>query len=143
MDCEIRIVKAVPEPDFTALYREAGWWTEPEPPGFIGPLVAGSTAVAAAFAPDGRMIGMGRAISDGCSDAYIQDVVVLREFRRRGIGGAIIQALIRELQSRGIDWIGLVGQPGTRSFYEQLGFAELKDHLPMRLRDGVWDRPQS
>lgn len=132
MNCEIRIVQAVPEADFTALYRDAGWWAEPIPPGFIAPLVTGSTAFAAAFDPAGRMIGMGRAISDGCSDAYIQDVVVLREFRQQGIGAAIIRALIGELQARGIDWIGLVGQPGTRAFYERLGFAELKDHLPMK-----------
>ena len=31
---------------------------------------------------------MGRAISDGCSDAYIQDVVVYSEFRGQGIGGS-------------------------------------------------------
>jgi spermidine synthase len=135
MDCAIRIVKAVPEADFTALYRDAGWWEENFSPDFIAPLVAGSTAVAAAFTPDGRMIGMGRALSDGTSDAYIQDVVVLREFRRQGIGADIIRALIGELRRRGVDWIGLIGQPGTRSFYENLGFAEMKDHLPMKLKN--------
>jgi spermidine synthase len=134
MDCEIHIVKAVPAADFTALYCEAGWWEEGFSPDFIAPLVTGSTAVAAAFAPDGRMIGMGRALSDGSSDAYIQDVVVLHEFRRQGIGAGIIRALIGELRRRGVDWIGLIGQPGTRSFYEQLGFVEMKDHLPMRLK---------
>jgi spermidine synthase len=137
MDCEIRIVGTVPVEDFVALYLEAGWWEEGYTPDFIAPLVAGSTAVAAAFAPDGRMVGMGRALSDGSSDAYIQDVVVRREFRRQGIGAAIIRALIAELRRRGIDWISLVGQPGTRSFYEGLGFVEMKDHLPMRLRDGA------
>ena len=135
MDCEIRIVKIVPPADFTALYRDAGWWEEDYSPEFIAPLVAGSTAVAAAFTPEGRMIGMGRALSDGSSDAYIQDVVVLHEFRRQGIGADIIRTLIGELRRRGVDWIGLIGQPGTRSFYEHLGFAEMKDHLPMRLKD--------
>ena len=31
----------------------------------------------AAIDPDGRWIGMGRIISDGVSDAYLQDIIVL------------------------------------------------------------------
>jgi aralkylamine N-acetyltransferase len=33
-----------------------------------------------------KMIGMGRALSDLTSDAYIQDVTVLKAFRGKGIG---------------------------------------------------------
>ena len=33
-----------------------------------------------------HLIGMGRVISDGTSDGYLQDVIVLPEFRKLGIG---------------------------------------------------------
>ena len=68
-------------------------------------------------------MGMGRALSDGCSDAYIQDVVVDPGFRGRGIGGKIVMFLVGELRARGVDWIALVGEPGTEAFYRSLGFA--------------------
>ena len=78
---------------------------------------------------------MGRALSDMASDAYIQDVAVLNEFQGRGIGKKIIQTLITELQKNGVDWIGLIAQPGTSGFYENLGFQVLEGHVPLKLKD--------
>jgi ribosomal protein S18 acetylase RimI-like enzyme len=65
---------------------------------------------------------MGRVISDGASDGYIQDVVVLPEFRGRGIGREIIRRLTDRCVAAGLTWIGLVAEPGTQKFYETLGF---------------------
>ncbi|MCK5845698.1 MAG: GNAT family N-acetyltransferase, partial [Victivallales bacterium] len=116
-------------------YKDAGWWEGKydSDASFIQKLVAGSHLFAAALDVNGRMIGMGRTISDGCSDAYIQDVVVLSEFRGRGIGGKIIRTLLTELRNRGVDWIGLIGEPGTKLFYEKQGFTVMKCHIPMKL----------
>ncbi len=79
-----------------------------------------------------KLIGMGRALSDLVSDAYIQDVTVLKEYRGRGIGKDIIQTLIKTLKENNVDWIGLVAEPGTSFFYEPLGFETLKDHVPLK-----------
>jgi spermidine synthase len=81
------------------------------------------------------MIGMGRALSDLSSDAYIQDVVVLRDYRGQGIGRQIIRTLITGLRAHGVDWIGLIGEPGTHRFYESLGFWPMSGHTPYRLKD--------
>lgn len=131
---EIKVVKKVPVEEFKALYMDAGWWKSEydSDTRFIAKLAKGSECFVAAFY-DGKMIGMGRAISDGCSDAYIQDVVVLSEFRKRGIARAIINKIVSELESRGVDWIGLVAQPGTEKFYEALSFEKMEDHVPMLL----------
>ncbi|HSL60885.1 MAG TPA: GNAT family N-acetyltransferase, partial [Desulfotignum sp.] len=80
-------------------------------------------------------IGMGRALSDLVSDAYIQDVTVLRAFRGKGIGTKIIRLLIAGLKDHRVDWIGLIGEPNTRVFYENLGFREMPGHVPYRLKD--------
>jgi spermidine synthase len=136
MTIEIKFVETVNEQEFIALYKDAGWWLEEynENTSFIANLVTDSHLFAAAFKNDGTMIGMGRVISDGCSDAYIQDVVVLREFRSKGIGGKIISTITSKLTEEGIDWIGLIGEPGTESFYEKLGFNTLKNHIPMKYK---------
>jgi spermidine synthase len=76
------------------------------------------------------MIGMGRVLSDGISDAYIQDVTVLPGYRGRGIGGRIIAHLLQKLQAERIEWIGLIGEPGTRDFYENLGFKKMEGFEP-------------
>jgi len=132
---KIKLVQNVNREEFKALYRDAGWWFD-EYDGdtsFIEGIVGGSFLFAAAFSPDGKMIGMGRVLSDGCSDAYIQDVVVLKDFRGKGTGGQIITFLISELKERGIDWIGLIGEPGTENFYTRIGFRKLEKHIPMKL----------
>lgn len=107
--------------DAAGLYRLAEWVDKNDDCAFLETALGNSCAVAAAY--DGtRLIGMGRALGDGVSDAYIQDVVVAAEYRKRGIGGALVRALVAELRRRGVDWIGLVGAPGTENFYRSLGF---------------------
>ncbi len=136
-EVEIRILNAVDRAAVETLYRQAGWWQENDQTAdgnaWMDALVRGSFCFAGAFAA-GEMVGMGRAISDGASDAYIQDVTVLRAYRGRGIGAAIIRRLCRELRSRRIHWIGLVAEPGTQAFYRRLGFAEMAGHVPMLLK---------
>ena len=104
-------------------YISAGWITKEDDTSFLLPALRGSTLVAGAFS-DGKIIGIARAISDGCSDAYIQDVVVSPDFRGQGIGRRLIETLVDNLKNRGIDWIALVGEPGTEDFYRKLGWKE-------------------
>jgi len=123
MNLEFRIETGF-SPEFlraaARLYRLAGWVEEDDLCEFLGAALGNSCAVCAAYC-DGKFAGMGRALGDGVSDAYIQDVVVDPEFRRRGVGSGIVRALTSELRRRGVDWIGLVGAPGTEAFYRALG----------------------
>ena len=131
----IKIIKAASMEELTQLYKEAGWWqpsydSEPE---FLNYIVKDSAIFVGAFL-DKKLIGMGRALSDLASDAYIQDIAVLKEFRGKGIGKKIIQTLIEKLKENNVDWIGLVAQPGTSSFYMELGFEILEDHVPLKYK---------
>ncbi len=78
-----------------------------------------------------EIIGMGRVISDGASDAYIQDVTVTKAYRGKGIGSSIIQRLLLALKKTGLEWVGLVAENNSRGFYEKLGFVAMKDAVPM------------
>ncbi len=77
-DIHIAIVSSWDEEEIVALYRAGGWWEDSFDPAGIPALIRGSFAfVVAADTKTGQAVGMGRALSDGVSDAYIQDLVVL------------------------------------------------------------------
>lgn len=113
--------------DAARLYQIAGWSGEEEAMGFLGKMFKGSFAVCSAWC-DGRAVGFARALSDGVSDGYIQDVIVDPGFRKQGIGGALVKGLVDELHRNGVVWVGLVGVPGTEKFYRELGFTAQEGH---------------
>jgi GNAT superfamily N-acetyltransferase len=127
------VVQAVAVDAVVDLYKAGGWWREePGAREVIPRMVTGSFCfMVAREAEGGRIVGMGRAISDGCSDAYIQDVVVLHPWRRHGIGRELVSRLARYCADRQLAWIGLVAEPGTQAFYASLGFGALEGYQPM------------
>jgi ribosomal protein S18 acetylase RimI-like enzyme len=135
-EIEIKVITAAGHNAVKKLYQEAGWWQDNDETAdgcaWIDTLVKQSFCFAGAFYGN-EMIGMGRAISDGISDAYIQDVTVLKEFRGHGLGARIIQKITAFLKERRIGWIGLIAEPGTQSFYQRLGFAVMEGYAPMLL----------
>jgi ribosomal protein S18 acetylase RimI-like enzyme len=128
----IRKVRTWPEEEIEDLYREAGWWKEEWDASQIGSLIGGSFVFLVAIdTTSGTAVGMGRAISDGVSDAYLQDFVVHSAWRGRGIGSRMLRSLVEECQHAGIGWIGCIAEPGTESFYTSLGFERMEGHVPM------------
>jgi len=133
MSLRYEVVRAWPTDDVVALYEAGGWWREGAAArAAVAPMIAGSFAFVVVCDGD-RAVGMGRAISDGASDAYLQDVVVLPSHRGRGIGGEVLARLARHCRERGVTWIGLVAEPGTTAFYARLGFRALEGYVAMRL----------
>ncbi len=135
-EIEIRLVRTATVLDMIALYKDAGWWEDAydRDHGFLKKIPEGSALFAGAFMGK-KMIGMGRVLSDRSSDAYIQDIVVLKPYQGRGLGKKIVQKLIRGLKEMGVDWIGLIAEPGTNPFYENLGFREMKGYVPFKLEE--------
>lgn len=136
-----KIVKKVNRNEFVRLYKEAGWWKAKYSKNlsFIDKIVKNSFCFVGVFYKNG-MIGMGRSICDKISDAYIQDVTVLKKFRGKKIGRKIILKIINYLKLHNIEWIGIVAEPGTQSFYKDLGFETLKDYKPMLFEAGQYKR---
>jgi ribosomal protein S18 acetylase RimI-like enzyme len=135
-EINIKVIQRVDRDSVKKLYQQAGWWNgdddSRENDSWIDDLVAGSFCFVGAFA-GGEMVGMGRAISDGVSDAYVQDVTVLGEFRGMGLGARIIDEITAFLRGRRIGWIGLIAEPGTQVFYGRRGFTVMDGYSPMLL----------
>jgi GNAT superfamily N-acetyltransferase len=125
-DIEIKLVQSWPTEEIVELYRVGDWWKGNCDPADIPFLISGSFAFAVAVEKSiEKAIGMGRAISDGVSDAWIQDVVVFDDWRGKGIGRNIIKTLLDYCLEKKLTWIGLVAEPDTRDFYLPLGVREL------------------
>jgi GNAT superfamily N-acetyltransferase len=114
------------------LYKAGGWWKETYDPALLPHLVRSSFCFAVGVhRPSGRTVGMGRLISDGVSDGYIQDLVVLPQYRGIGIGRAIVRRLVDFGLSAGVTWIALIAKPGAEPFYECMGFSPMAGFIPM------------
>ncbi len=131
----VQLVQAWDGNEIANLYRAGGWWKEEYDPKELSRLILGSFLfVVAADLKTGRAVGMGRVIADGVSDGYIQDLVVLPEYRKTGIGARIVSILVKKCVERGISWIGLIAEPGTENFYLPFGFHPLEGHTPLIFR---------
>ena len=133
---EIKIVEKWPQDEIMELYKTGGWWKDTYNASSLKYLIKGSFAFAVAIDSNSKKaIGMGRLISDGISDAYIQDLIVIPTFRKKGIGKQIAQTLIDYCKKRKINWLGLISEPNQDGFYKKLGFKIMEKHTPM-LYDG-------
>ena len=81
---------------------------------------------------ENKIIGCGRIIGDGGIYFYIQDIIVLPEFQRKGIGGRIMDAIMEYLRAQAPDgaFIGLMAAKGVSKFYERYGFQKRPSDAP-------------
>ena len=73
---------------------------------------------AIAYDADGKAIGTGRLLPDG----HIGRMAVVKDWRRRGIGAAILEALTAEARKRGHTEVLLSAQLQAAEFYRNYGF---------------------
>ena len=75
---------------------------------------------------DGELVGMGRLVGDGAMYWYLQEIIVLPEYQKQGIGTQIVNHLVdyavKNSSTGKFTSIGGVSAKGKESFYEKLGF---------------------
>ncbi|MEU7475600.1 GNAT family N-acetyltransferase [Lentzea sp. NPDC042327] len=81
--------------------------------------------VRAIHAESGETVGMGRVLSDGGWYFHIIDMAVLPRHQRKGIGDAIMTALLDRIGDHSPDaYVSLLADPPGRRLYERHGFTE-------------------
>src|SRR5262245_28609164 len=80
---------------------------------------------ALASEPGGRIVGTGRLLPVG----HIGRMAVLRDWRGRGVGGAILGALVDRAVARGMRRLVLNAQTHAVPFYARHGFAAFGDEF--------------
>lgn len=68
------------------------------------------------------LIGYIDCVSNGVTDAYIQDLMVHPDYQRRGIGTELMTMMINYLKQRHIYMISVVFEENLKPFYEKFGF---------------------
>jgi predicted GNAT family N-acyltransferase len=67
---------------------------------------------------EGRAIGTARLLPEG----RIGRMAVIRKWRRRGVGGAMLERLVAEAAAAGMRRVELASQVHAAAFYERYGF---------------------
>ena len=120
-DITIAPMRSYDEGAVLALYAAVGWTNYTQRPEMLRRAFAGSLCTLCAY-DGGRIAGLVRAVGDGASVFYVQDLLVLPEYQRRGLGSR----LLRELLARYPDVYQTVlltdDTPEHAAFYEHAGF---------------------
>jgi len=88
------------------------------PPGIELDDMDAKSVHAIAYTPDGQAVGTGRLLPDG----HIGRMAVVKEWRRQGVGAAILEALVEEARRRGHAEVVLSAQLQAAEFYRNHGF---------------------
>lgn len=123
---EIKPYAAYDEAEIARLYADAGWTAYTRGLPALREGFARSLCVLAAY-EDGELLGLLRAVGDGATIVYIQDILVFREHRRRGVGTALLQSALEQYGH--VRQIVLITDdtPETTAFYRAAGFRELAE----------------
>ena len=110
-----------------------GW---PSPPSLDRrlELLRRSDAVSLAY-DEGSLVGFATAISDGVLAAYIPFLEVLPSHQRRGIGTALIERLLAQLDD--LYMVDVSCDAPLEPFYAQLGFSTLDRAMGLRRREKI------
>ena len=95
-------------------------------------LLAGSDAVVSLWRGK-RLVGFGRATSDGFSRAVLWDIVVAGDLQGHGLGRRVIEELLHTPPVVGVERVFLMTTKSA-GFYRQLGFQDANPQQLMVLR---------
>lgn len=103
------------------LYRSVGWTNYTDKPDMLRNAFEHSLAILAAY--DGETLtGLIRVVGDGYSIIYIQDIIVLPEYQRRGIGTLLLKTVLTKYREVYQKVLMTDNTEKTISFYKSVGF---------------------
>lgn len=73
-----------------------------------------------------KQVAFGRVVTDLATFGYLRDVVVLPEYRGKGYGKAIVEAIVTRLRGEGVSAM-MLGTSDAHSLYEKYGFKLVGD----------------
>ncbi len=104
------------------LHEDAYWSRWRDRATFEGQLDVSWRVVGAYERGTGAQVGFARAISDGCSMAYLADVFVLAAHRGHGLGHALVETMIDRGPGARFRW--MLHTADAQGLYTAHGFGE-------------------
>lgn len=109
-----------------SLYADAGWAAYTHAPEQLRCACEKSLCCLTAWQDD-QLIGLIRAVGDGETILYIQDLLVHSRFRRRGIGSRLLQAILAEFPHVRQKVLIADDSPELDPFYRSAGFSPAEE----------------
>lgn len=116
---EITLVDVLP------IYEAVGWTNYTHNPEMLEVAYTNSLHVLAAFNEKGILVGVLRAVGDGASILFIQDILVTPEYQHQGIGTKLLQQTLEKYKNVYQIQLATDNSMKTISFYESNGFTSL------------------
>ena len=114
------------EDEMLSLYSDAGWASYTRYMSVLRKGFENSLLVLAAY-DDSRLMGIIRAVGDGATIVFVQDILVFNQYQRKGVGTALLKEVLARFGD--VRQISLVtdNTPKTTAFYRSIGFKELSE----------------
>ena len=105
------------------LFRDNSFWAAGRSQTDLHRMLRGSEAAVSAWQGQ-RLVGFGRATSDGIYRAVLWDVVVIRDQEGQGLGRRLVETLLLAAPVASAERVYLM-TTNSKGFYERLGFQEV------------------
>lgn len=123
---EIREYRQYDEREILLLYASVGWTAYTDQPETLRRGFENSLLTLAAY-EENRLIGVLRAVGDGQTIVFVQDLLILPEYQRRGVGTALLRELLaRYPQVRQIE-LTADDSPSLLAFYRKACFVPMSE----------------
>ena len=108
------------------LYASVGWTAYTDHPELLRKGFENSMLTLAAYENE-QLLGIIRTVGDGHTIVFVQDILVFPEYQRKGVGSALLQAILdRYSHVRQIE-LATDNTPKTIAFYKSMGFREMSE----------------
>ena len=123
---EIKEYKDFNREEIQRLYTAVGWTAYTDNLPALEQGFKNSLLVLAAYENE-ELLGVIRAVGDGFTIVFIQDILVFPEKQRKSVGTALLKAVLNRYA--GVRQIELTTDdtPKTVAFYQSLGFSEFSE----------------
>lgn len=114
------------EQEILSLYASVGWTAYTEHPDTLRRGFENSLLILAAY--DGEsLVGIIRVVGDGSTVIFVQDILVSPDFQRKGIGSALLRAVLDRYSNVHQIELTTDNTEKTIVFYKSMGFSEFSE----------------
>ena len=112
--------------EITNLYQSVGWTNYLERISTLEDAYANSLCVIGAYDNE-KLVGIIRAVGDGLTIVFIQDIIIQPEYQRKGIGTKLLKAVMDKYSDVYQMELLTDNTEKTKAFYRSVGFSASDD----------------
>lgn len=125
-----------------SLLREC-FWSKNIPIEYVERFIKHSLCFGVYQHNSNQLVGFGRVITDFTTYAYVCDIIIDANHRKKGLGNALVNAILSHPELQGLKSWSLKTTEPARKIYEKYGFNVIDDpHSQLEINDlEIYSRP--